>query len=84
MAHGGDHQSPGQLRGRIEDAGIEGVGKVGMGYDYSVFGRCPHIQVRQGHPDDGNELEIGQPLEQAAWQTHPFANRAKNIKWLKH
>ena len=30
-------------------AAYGGVGKVGMGYDYSVFGRRPHVQIRQGH-----------------------------------
>jgi len=35
-----------------------------------------NVQIRQGHPDDGDELEIGQALEQAAWQTHPLTDCA--------
>jgi hypothetical protein len=54
-----------------------------MRHDDAMVGRRFHVQVRQRHPDDRDQLQIPKPLEQAPRHAHPLAHRAQHVEWSK-
>ncbi len=83
VAHGRDHQAPGQLGRRVGNA--RGPGAVGIGMDdqHAMFGGRVHVEIGEARADDGDELETRQLLEQSAWQRHTLPDRAENIEGLQ-
>ncbi len=65
----------------VEDIRVYGIGEIGIRYDHPVLRRRRHVEIRQRHSNDCDQLQIGQSLEQAPRQTHPLANCAEHFEW---
>ena len=80
VAHGGDHQAPGQLGRGVGDLGHARPAEIRVADDDAVVGGRPHVQIGQARADDEDQLQVRQTLDQAAWQGGALAQGAEHLK----
>ena len=57
-----------------------GMGEVRVGDQDPALGGRGHVQVGQAPADDGDQLQVGQPLDERAWKRHALAQGAHHIE----
>jgi hypothetical protein len=56
------------------------MGEIRVGDKDAMFGGRGHVQVRQAPADDGDQLQVGQPLDETARKRHPLAHGAHDVE----
>ena len=80
VAHGRDQQPPGEFRSGVANGPESRIGEVRVGDQDAAVASRGHVQVGQAPADDGDQLQVRQPLDERARKRHALAQRTDHIE----